>query len=147
MEKKYKFTLSGKKFAYGFTLIELMMVVFIVGLLAALTIPNYISTREKAYDREAVAALKLILAADRHYFMGREHWYPSGGGTVTNITEINRELALDLDNRLWYYVLQGVPGAPGPGFVASAVRLSGAARNWSIASWMGTEPGCTGTCY
>lgn len=131
----------------GFTLIELMVVVFIMGLLAALTIPNYLTTKEKAYDREAVAALKLIFAANRHYYVSREHWYPGGGATMTNISQINSDLALDLDNRLWYYIIQGVPDAPGPGFVAYATRISGPSRNWSLASWVSGEPGCSGTCY
>ena len=37
----------------GFTLIELMFVIWVIGILAAIAIPNFISYRDKAYLTEA----------------------------------------------------------------------------------------------
>ncbi|HVM50125.1 MAG TPA: prepilin-type N-terminal cleavage/methylation domain-containing protein [Candidatus Acidoferrum sp.] len=44
----------------GFTLVEIMIVVAIMGLLAAVAIPNYVKTRERAYLATCVENLQKI---------------------------------------------------------------------------------------
>ncbi|MCK5596630.1 MAG: prepilin-type N-terminal cleavage/methylation domain-containing protein [Candidatus Eisenbacteria sp.] len=71
----------------GFTLVELMIVVIIVGILAAVAIPMYQGATERAKASEAVAALGTIRGAMRVYYA--EHGTYVGasftdGALVTN---------------------------------------------------------------
>jgi prepilin-type N-terminal cleavage/methylation domain-containing protein len=61
---KYFRAKRGQK---GFTLIELMIVVAIIGILAAIAIPQFASYRKKSYNTQAKAELKSMYTACQAY--------------------------------------------------------------------------------
>ena len=86
--------LSNKK---GFTLIELLIVVVIIGILAAIAIPKFANTKEKAYIATMKADLRNLVTAQEAYFadhsmyaasasLSTTMYMPSSGVSVTSIT-------------------------------------------------------------
>ena len=64
--------MSNKK---GFTLIELLIVVVIIGILAAIAIPKFANTKEKAYVASMKSDLRNLITAQEAYFSDNNSQY------------------------------------------------------------------------
>ena len=129
------------RFRAGFTLIEMMIVVILMGILVSLATPSYVNTKEKALDKEAIASLRLIRAANKQYYAQRTRFYPETAVSVTNRNAINGNLSIDLRDSFWSYNITG--NAVGGNFTARALRSGNNVRQWVITN--GTaDPTCSG---
>lgn len=90
----------------GFTLLELMIVIIIIGILAALAFPNFGPTKERTLEKESKVNLKLIHAAERIYRMENSFYYPyaPSGPVTADLAGINNylKLAIPVSNN-WNY--------------------------------------------
>ena len=73
MLKRIRRMLTDKK---GFTLIELMIVIAIIGILAAIAIPQFAKYRRKAYNSAALSDLKNVRTEIEAYYADHDS-YPT----------------------------------------------------------------------
>ena len=77
----------------AFTLIEIMLVVVIMGIIAAFAMPNYTRSLERAYARDAVVQLTALQSANNVY---KAHAGQYLCGTNLTLSQINTNLGINI---------------------------------------------------
>ena len=98
----------------GFTMLELLMVVIIIGILATLALPQYMGFVEKARAAEAISTIGAIRTAENLYKL-------ENGTYSANASNLAITVPTSGASTYWLY---SVSGASDTGFSATASRTS-----------------------
>ena len=131
----------------GFSIIELLIVVAIILIIAAIAIPNMIRARMSANEASAASAIRSITAAELSYY----NVFPSIGyaGAISDLghtvpcTPAPSHACL-LDNNL-ATAIPGSNGHSGYVFLATGINSGGAVNSDFVAGGVPITSGATGT--
>lgn len=106
MERLTKILSKRKRSKAGFTLVELMIVVIIVGILAAVAVPIYKGFVVRAYLTEAKACVGAIRSAEQVFWAEHDDWLQPldefDGITYTLTDDVLDKLGLSIEKNRWF---------------------------------------------
>ena len=129
---------------HGFTIMEILVVVIIVGIIAGFAIPNYGKSVEQGYLQDAMIQLSAIRSANQLYYAKTSTYWPPTSDRY--VSAINTSLSLNIiENGLAYECDPG--GVVNQTFTCTATRTGGAFTvTVDEAPLSTTNPDCSGSC-
>jgi len=112
-------------FPKGFTLVELLVVIILVSILAAIAVPLYLHYSETSKVREALGIIRAIITSQKVEKIRTMKYYTATGGTASTIF-LNK--GIDLSDSLYF-----------------TFETSGDASTFTVTATATPESGVTGT--
>ncbi|HSV43859.1 MAG TPA: type II secretion system protein [Candidatus Bathyarchaeia archaeon] len=116
----------------GFTLVELIVSVVIVGVIASLALGQYYKLIERADERHAIDSLLTIASAERMYYAKHGDFWPGTGKPLENITVTNAALGTNIQNIPGRMTI--TCGGGEIGYQCRAFYVQGGVIKWEIES-------------
>lgn len=125
----------------AFTLVEVLIAVVLLGILAAVALPQYSKSIRKGHERDAIIQLTAIHASNEIYKASGRTYYSSSGSTEP-IETINDEFDLSIipNGMIYSYV-----SADGSSYEATAEWAEAGANDYTIMV-VGQNLGATNPC-